>query len=152
PRSSSYGQYLTPNQFRSRFAPSAADTSKVRNWLKSQGFDITYTPQNNHYINVEGTLAQAQAAFGAQFGIYNVKGLSLRAPMAALSIPSSLGANVQAIVGLDESYQFVQTYRRLDANAPPSAGFRNAPPLSAFWAQLISPYAFPAGFTDVAGN
>src|SRR5262249_39201500 len=52
PRSSSYGQYLTPNQFRSRFAPSAADTAKVRNWLKSQGFDISYTPQNNHYINV----------------------------------------------------------------------------------------------------
>ena len=29
PRSGSYGQYLTPNQFRSRFAPSAADAAKV---------------------------------------------------------------------------------------------------------------------------
>src|SRR3569833_215552 len=58
PHSSSYGQYLTPNQSRSRFAPSAADTAKVRNWLKSQGFDVTYIPQNNHYINVEGTVAQ----------------------------------------------------------------------------------------------
>ncbi|MDB6160670.1 MAG: serine protease [Gammaproteobacteria bacterium] len=148
PHSSSYGHYLTPNQFRSRFAPSAADTAKVQNWLKSQGFDLTYTPQNNHYISVEGTLAQAQAAFGVQFGIYSVHGQSLRSPVNDLSIPSSLATTVKAVVGLDQSYQFVQTYHRLDTNAPPAAGFRNAPPLSTFWAQVLSPYAFPAGFTS----
>jgi subtilase family serine protease len=147
PHSSSYGHYLTPNQFRSRFAPSAADTAKVQNWLKGQGFDITYTPQNNHYISVEGTLAQAQAAFGAEFGIYSVRGHSLRAPSSELSIPSSLAATVKAVIGLDESYQFIQNYHKLDANAPPSAGFRNSPPLSSFWAELLSPYAFPTGFT-----
>jgi subtilase family serine protease len=150
PRSSSYGQYLTPNQFRARFAPSASATAKVQNWLKGQGLDITYTPQNNHYISVEGTLAQAQAAFGAQFGIYAVKGRSLRSPMSDLSIPSELAATVKSVVGLDQSYQFVQSYRRLDTNAPPSAGFRNSPPLSAFWAELLSQYSFPTGFTDVA--
>jgi subtilase family serine protease len=149
PRSSSYGQYLTPNQFRSRFAPSAADTAKVKNWLKSQGFDITYTPQNNHYISVEGTLAQAQSAFGAQFALYQVQGQTLRSPMSELSIPSELAATVKAVVGLDQSYQFVQSYRRLDSNAPPSGGFRNAAPLSNFWAELLSGYTFPAGFTDV---
>ncbi len=149
PHNSSYGHYLTPNQFRSRFAPAASDTAKVQNWLKSQGLDITYTPQNNHYISVEGTLAQAQAAFGVQFGIYSVHGQSLRSPVNDLSIPSVLAGAVKAVVGLDQSYQFVQTYRRLDTNAPPSAGFRNAPPLSAFWAQVLSPYAFPVGFTGV---
>jgi len=112
--------------------------------------DITYTPQNNHYISVEGTLAQAQAAFGAQFGIYAVNGRSLRSPMSDLSIPSELAATVKSVVGLDQSYQFVQSYRRLDTNAPPSAGFRNSPPLSAFWAELLSQYSFPTGFTDVA--
>jgi subtilase family serine protease len=150
PRSSSYGQYLTPNQFRARFAPSASATAKVQNWLRGQGLDITYTPQNNHYISVEGTLAQAQAAFGAQFGIYAVKGHLLRSPMSDLSIPSDLAATVKSVVGLDQSYQFVQSYRRLDTNAPPSAGFRNSPPLSAFWAELLSQYSFPTGFTDVA--
>jgi subtilase family serine protease len=148
PHSSAHGHYLTPNQFRSRFAPSASNTAKVQNWLKSLGLDITYTPQNNHYINVEGTLAQAQAAFGVQFGIYSVQGRSLRAPAGDLSIPSAFAGVVKAVVGLDQSYQFVQTYHKLDSNAPPSAGFRNAPPLSAYWAQLLSPYAFPSGFTN----
>jgi len=137
-------------EFRARFAPSASATAKVQNWLRGQGLDIIYTPQNNHYISVEGTLAQAQAAFGAQFGIYAVNGRSLRSPMSDLSIPSELAATVKSVVGLDQSYQFVQSYRRLDTNAPPSAGFRNSPPLSAFWAELLSPYSFPAGFTDVA--
>jgi subtilase family serine protease len=149
PHNSAYGQYLTPNQFRSRFAPSAANTAKVRNWLKAQGFDVTYIPQNNHYLNVEGTVAQAQAAFGTSFGIYNLQGQSLRSPMSDLSIPTELAATVKAVIGLDQSYQFVQSYRRVDSKAPPSGGFRNAPPLSNFWAELLSPYSFPAGFSAV---
>jgi subtilase family serine protease len=149
PRSGMYGQYLTPNQFRSRFSPSASDAAKVKNWLKALGFEINHTPQNNHYVSAEGTLAQAQAAFGAQFGIYNVRGQSLRSPMSELSVPSDLAATVKAVVGLDQSYEFVQSYRRADSKAPPSGGFRNAPPLSNFWAELLSPYAFPTGFTDV---
>lgn len=32
---------------------------------------------------------------------------------------------------------------------PPAPGFRNAPPLSTYWAQFVSPYAYPSGFTNV---
>src|SRR5437762_2984496 len=48
------------------------------------------------------------------------------------------------------STQFViQTV--LDAGAvPPSGGFRNSPPLSTYYAEQLSPYAFPTGFTGVA--
>jgi subtilase family serine protease len=52
------------------------------------------------------------------------------------------------VLGLDEGDAFVRPDDRTP-QAPPSPGFRNAPPLSAFWAQLQSPYAFPAGFNDV---
>jgi subtilase family serine protease len=149
PGDPAYGRYLTANQFRARFAPSASDTAKVQNWLRAQGFDIRYTPQNNHYIAVEGTLADAQTAFGVQFGVFKVQGQLVRSPMSSLSIPSSLAGTVQAVVGLDESYQFVQTYHRVDKSAPPAGGFRNSPPLSAFWAQLPSPYAFPTGFSQL---
>ncbi|MFL6600924.1 MAG: protease pro-enzyme activation domain-containing protein [Steroidobacteraceae bacterium] len=151
PGNSAYGRYLTDNQFRARFAPSASDTAKVQNWLKAQGFDIRYTPRNNHYIAVEGTLADAQTAFGVQFGVFKVRGQSVRSPMTALSIPASLSGTVKAVVGLDESYQFVQTNHRVDKGAPPAGGFRNSPPLSAFWAELVSPYTFPAGFTQLPG-
>jgi subtilase family serine protease len=149
PSSSSYGRYLAPAQFRKQFAPAAQDVAQVQSWLRSQGFDVQYTPQNGHYVSAEGTVAQAQAAFGTEFGSFRVQGQIVRSPVADVSIPGALASLVSAVVGLDESYQFVATDHKVDGNAPPSAGFRNAPPLSAYWAELLSPYAFPAGYTAV---
>lgn len=147
PKSASYGHYLSPAQFRKRFAPAANNVAQVQNWLRSQGFSLTYTPKNGHYIAAEGTVAQLQTAFGVSFAAYQVRGQVVRAPSSDVSIPAAFAGLVSDVVGLDESYQFVQTQHRLDANAPPSAGFRNAPPLSAYYGQLLSPYAFPSGYT-----
>jgi subtilase family serine protease len=150
PRSSSYGRYLTPSEFRRRFAPTQTQVGAVQSWLRSQGFKVNYTPANNHYVSAEGTVAQAEAAFGTQFGMYAVQGKTVRSPSADIAIPNALTGTVTAVVGLDDSAVFVQTDHVVDKNAPPSAGFRNAPPLSAYWAQFVSPYAYPPGFTDVA--
>jgi len=161
PRSSSYRHYLTPAQFRQQFAPTANQVAQVQNWLTSQGFTLVYTPANNHYVSAEGTVAVAEAAFGTNFGMYKVKGLTLRSPSADVSIPSSLAGVVSGVVGLDQSYEFIHTDHIVDTNAPPSAGFRNAPPLSAYYAQFLTGvpvppytpppaapgYSFPSGFT-----
>ena len=164
PHSKSYRHYLTPAQFRQQFAPTANQVAQVQSWLQSQGFNLVYTPANNHYVSAEGTIAQAQAAFGVSFGMYKANGLDLRSPSADVSIPSSLAGMVNAVIGLDESYEFVHTNHIVEGKAPPSAGFRNSPPLSTFWAQYLTGvavppytpppaapgYAFPAGFTDIA--
>jgi subtilase family serine protease len=154
PRSSSYRQYLTPAQFRQQFGPTAAQVAQVQNWLTSQGFKLVYTPKNNHYVSAQGTVAQAQTAFGVSFGKYNVKalGLMLRSPSADVSIPSSLAGLVAGVAGLDQSYEFIRPTHSVDGKAPPSAGFRNAPPLSAFWAELTSPYGYPTGFAAAGGS
>jgi subtilase family serine protease len=150
PRSSSYGQYLNPTEFRKRFAPTEAQVGAVQSWLRSQGFKVDYTPANNHYVAAEGTVAEAEAAFGTQFGMYSVRGQTVRSPSADIAIPNALADSVTGVVGLDDSAMFVQTDHVVDKNAPPSAGFRNAPPLSTYWAQFVSPYAYPPGFTDVS--
>src|SRR5215475_8955087 len=82
PRSRSYRHYLTPDQFRAQFAPTASQVAQVQSWLTSQGFTLVYTPRNNHYVSAKGTVNQAQAAFGASFGNYNVNALgkTLRSP------------------------------------------------------------------------
>jgi subtilase family serine protease len=162
PKSKSYRHYLTPAQFRQQFAPTANQVAQVQSWLTSQGFTLVYTPKNNHYVSAQGSVGQAQAAFGVSFGKYNVKalGLTLRSPSADVSIPSSLASFVTEVAGLDESYEFIRPTHSVDGKAPPSAGFRNSPPLSAYWAELftgipVAPYtpppappgyAFPAGF------
>ncbi|HEY5474073.1 MAG TPA: S53 family peptidase, partial [Candidatus Limnocylindrales bacterium] len=150
PASPSYGKYLTPAQFRKQFAPSQSQVQAVQAWLKSQGFAVDYTPTNNHYVAAEGTVAQAEAAFATTFGMYKVKGKLVRSPSAAISVPSSLGSIVSGVIGLDDSAVFVTTDHVVDKSAPPTAGFRNAPPLSTYWAEFVSPYAYPADFTAVS--
>jgi subtilase family serine protease len=152
PHSASYGHYLTPAQFRHQFAPSQSSVNAVTSWLRSSGFSIDYTPQNNHYVAAEGTLAQAAAAFGTSFGMFAYQGDVLLSPTSDLMIPASLSGIVQGVVGLDDTAALVQTDHVVDGNAPPSAGFRNAPPLPTSWGLVSSPYAFPSGFTAIAGN
>ena len=133
PGSSSYGKFLTPAQFRHQFAPTQTDVTAVQQWLHKSGFTVVYTPANNHYVAAEGTVAQANAAFATTLGTYAYRGMRLRAPERALSVPSSL-ASVSAVVGLDDTAQLVR-YDHADPDAPPSAGFRNATPLSAYWGE-----------------
>ena len=164
PKSKSYRHYLTPAQFRQQFAPTSDQVAQVKSWLTSQGFTLVYTPANNHYVSAKGTVGQAQAAFGASFGMYKVSGMTLRSPAADVSIPSSLAGMVIGVIGLDQSYAFIHPNIAVDGNAPPSAGFRNAPPLSTYWAQYLTGvavppytpppaapgYSFPTGFTDLS--
>jgi subtilase family serine protease len=147
PSSRSYGRYLTPQQFRQRFAPSQSDVSAVKSWLRSQGFQVGHVPQNNHYVAAEGTVAQANAAFGVRLNQYRYKGMTLRAPASALTIPSSLAGVVESVVGLDESAALVRP------DASPSFGFRNAGPFSTYWADNLGTFLgetypwVPKGYT-----
>ncbi|HWD80885.1 MAG TPA: protease pro-enzyme activation domain-containing protein, partial [Kribbella sp.] len=132
PGSASYGKYVSAAKFRSEFAPSASDVSAVQQWLRKAGFDIGVTPGNNRYVQAEGTVAQAAAAFGAKFGVYKVAGQTLRAPESELSVPSTLPSSITAVVGLDESSALLEPYAQ-SPDATPSPAFVNAPPCSAFW-------------------
>ncbi len=159
PSSGSYRQFLTPAQFRAQFAPSQATVTAVQQWLRGQGFTVVYTPSNNHYVAAEGTVAQASAAFGVQFGVYAVQGLSLRAPTSDITLPTSFAAAVSGVIGLDQTPQLVRTDSAAkDPDAPPTPAFVNAPPCSTYWAEKLAttlpnpygsaplPYA-PCGYT-----
>ena len=152
PRSASYGQYLSSQQFRQQFAPSQAEVSAVQSWLKSQGFTIDYTPLNNHYVAAEGTVAQAASAFGTSFGTYSVAGMVLRSPSSNISMPASIAGFVSGVVGLDESAALVHTNIASEPGAPPPAAFVSAQPCSTYWGQkttndLTVPITNPPGYS-----
>jgi subtilase family serine protease len=88
---------------------------------------------------------------------YSVNGLTLRAPSSDLTVPAGLASDVAGVLGIDQSMALAQPLNRADTNAPPSAGFRNAPPCSRYWAEVMAttlppydtqtlPYA-PCGYT-----
>jgi len=146
PADSNYGRYLTPAQFRQQFAPSQAQINTVQAWLRSQGFTVEYTPQNNHYVSAEGTVAQAAAAFSTTFGMYSIRGLTLRSPSAEVSIPDTLAGVVSGVIGLDDSAQLVHT-NHTTGDAPPPAAFVSAEPCSSYWGQQQA-----VGFTNPYGT
>lgn len=155
--SPSYRKFLTPAQFRQEFAPSQAQVGAVQSWLKSQGFNVEYTPANNHYVSAEDSVAQAEAAFGTTFGECSVDGLTVRSPESDVTIPDSLSGMISGVAGLDDSAQFVVT-DHTNGDAPPPAAFVNAGPCSTYWGQTQAtdvtnpygkgtlPYA-PCGYT-----
>lgn len=138
PSSAMYGQYLSPQQFRQQFAPSKTDVGAVQSWLRSQGFSIVYTPNNNLYVSAEGTVAQAAAAFGTSFGLYQVEGMALRSPESDISMPSSIASLVSGVIGLDDSAQLVHTDIATDPSAPPAPVFVSAQPCSTYWGQNMA--------------
>ena len=75
-------------------APSQSDVVAVQQWLRGAGFTVVDTPSNNHYVAVEGTVAQAQSAFGTTLGAYSAYGMTLRAPETAPSGHSIFVSNM----------------------------------------------------------
>ena len=135
PGSPSYHAFLTPQQFHAAYSPKQSDVAAVQNWLRGQGFSIADVPSNGHYVAVEGTVAQAQTAFGTTLGLYTAYGRTLRAPESAPSVPSSLKAAVSAVVGLDDSPRLQAPDNRRDAapnqsHGAPGVGFRAGRPCS----------------------
>jgi subtilase family serine protease len=140
PGSASYRQFLTPAQFRQQFAPSQADVTAVQQFLHNAGFTIVDTPSNNHFVAAEGTVAQAEAAFGVQLGEYSAYGKTLRAPESAVSVPSSLGAIVQSVTGLDQSSQLFGAdntpgHPDKQDHGAPGIGFRAGQPCSMWYGE-----------------
>jgi subtilase family serine protease len=133
PGSKDYGHFLSPAAFRNQFAPTQSQVTAVQRWLRNAGFTVRYTPANNHYVAAEGTVAQANKAFATTLGTYAYKGMRLLAPEKTLSVPASL-PRVSGVIGLDGTDQLLHyDHAAADPRATPSAGFRNAPPLSTYW-------------------
>jgi subtilase family serine protease len=128
-----FRHFLTPSQYSAQFEPLAAMVSQVRDWLASSGFRVTDVEAHNRYVTISGSVASAQRAFGVRINRYMHDGITVQAPSSELSAPSALVGSVLAISGIDTTPNYVQP---ATVNpAPPSAGFRNATPCSAYYGQ-----------------
>ena len=138
-----YQHYLTPAQFRQRFAPTTDAASAVESWLTGAGFTVGYVPDNRHFVSAKGTVAQIEAAFRTRLNEYRVNGVTLRAPESALTIPSPMSARVAGVIGIDQSASLMHPLSSPDRTGagsppPPAPGFRNAPPYSRYWGEKIA--------------
>jgi subtilase family serine protease len=62
PRSPLYRHFLTPEQYRARFAPSADTVTAVDSYLRGAGLTVEDGPANHLYVRARGTAEQVERA------------------------------------------------------------------------------------------
>lgn len=101
PANSMYGQYLTPSQFSTLFAPSSSQINTVVSYLQSAGFSNIVVEPNHLLISADGTAAQASAAFNTKLEQVYQFNQNAFINTTAAQVPSSLSGIVSAVLGLN---------------------------------------------------
>lgn len=70
PQSPRFHQYLSPEEFTARFAPSQADYDAVVAWAQANGLTVTGTSSNRRLIDIEADTATVNRAFNVSMGEY----------------------------------------------------------------------------------
>jgi len=101
PTSSTFHQWLTPEQYADRFGMAQSDLNKVTAWLQSQGFDIVEIPRSRNWIVFNGTAAQVESALHSEVRSYTANGKMFYANSAEPSVPAALASVVLGFRGLN---------------------------------------------------
>lgn len=102
PKSASYHQWLTPEQFAAQFGMAPADIAKVKDWLGSQGFTIDEVARGGSYIAFSGSAGQVSAAFQTEIHQYSINGEVHFANATSPAVPSAMADVVSSIRGLND--------------------------------------------------
>jgi uncharacterized repeat protein (TIGR01451 family) len=70
PASPLYRRFLTPEQFTARFGPTKTDYQRVLDYARARRFQITHTHPNRMLVDVEASVADIEAAFHLNLGLY----------------------------------------------------------------------------------
>ncbi len=100
--SASFHHWLTINDYKTRFAPTAEDMGIVRQHLAANNLKIVATDKLNRYVTVRGSIGDVQRAAGVQISKVSIKGEMHRAPGGSIAIAGAAGKVVAAVQGLSD--------------------------------------------------
>ena len=104
PSSSSYEQWLTPDQFQAKFDAPAANVATVRNYVTRDGLQLYNTGGLGDLTEASGTAAQVEQTFGVTLHNYVASdGTHFFANVNAPTVPSGVG--VVGVLGLQNLLQ-----------------------------------------------
>lgn len=109
PTNALYGQSLTPDQFATAYAPSAAQVQQVVRNLESAGFTNVTVEPNNLLVSADGTVAQANAAFNTTIEQFDQFDARVIGNTSAAQVPVTLGSLVASVLGLNTIGQMKPT-------------------------------------------
>ncbi|MGA3091672.1 MAG: S53 family peptidase [Terriglobales bacterium] len=102
PGSPTYHHFLTREQYRSWFAPTAEDAAQVRDYLMAHNLTVTAADRFNHYLVAEGHVSDVQNAFNVQLSRVNFKNNIHRVSSGAASVQGPVGNVILGVEGLTD--------------------------------------------------
>lgn len=99
-QSSTYHNWLTPEQYGTQFGAAQHDLDQIKAWLQQQGFRIDTVARGRNWIEFSGTAGQVESAFRTEMHHYLVKGEDHVANAGDISLPQSLAPVVTGVLSL----------------------------------------------------
>jgi subtilase family serine protease len=96
--SPNYHHFLTLEQYKANFAPTAREAAAVRDFLTARNLSISSVEKNNHFVSAQGRVADVQSAFKVQINRFRVASGEIR--RANLSEPSIEGPAASVVAGV----------------------------------------------------
>lgn len=100
PGSPQFHQFLTPEQWDARFAPTVEDEQAVVDWATSQGLTITHRYPDRLLVDVEAPVATIEKALQVTINNYLLEGYTYFANEREPVIPAHLSGIIRSVGGL----------------------------------------------------
>jgi kumamolisin len=140
-----YHQFLTADEFVSRFAPSKSDVAKVTAALTKYGLSVTQTTATT--LRATGAPANMERAFAVSLHSYAVPahgavaGYSYHAPLARATVPAEVSSLVSAVVGLDNRPSFRPLSTHANVQQAPNPAPKSSGTLDPFGSLTVLDFA-----------
>jgi len=99
-----FHHFITPEEFTSRFSPTAQTYAAVAAFARMKGLTVTQTHPNRLLLEVSGPASAVEAAFQVHLRNFeSPEGRVFHAPNAEPSIPAALMGKLAGVIGLENS-------------------------------------------------
>lgn len=100
PGNPQYHHYLTPSEFKARFAPSDEAVQQVVQYLRGAGLTNVQVASNRLQVTATGTVGQAQKAFNTHINQARQSGRNVLTNSTPAQVPQALAGTVTGVLGL----------------------------------------------------
>ena len=144
PSSPNYRRFLTPSQFAERFALPRRQYLQVVRYLKANGLRVTGRYPNRIAIEVSGSVAQVELAFGVRINSYAIDGRTFVANDRNPQVPVELAGIVQSVAGLEDFLELQAHSQIVPTVAASTSG--GSVPIGFTPNQIASAYDFASAY------
>ncbi|HET8625512.1 MAG TPA: S53 family peptidase [Gemmatimonadales bacterium] len=130
--------HLTPGELAAAYGVPDARFEAVERFARSKGLEVVRRSAAQQHVEVSGTVAQLEEAFGVELEHFQQGGRTYQAHRGPVHLPPGLEGTVEAVIGLDT----VPHGKPLLASVAAEPAARQYTPV-----ELARRYDFPAGLT-----